>query len=313
MTDSTAAADHEYGSPRNAFAMAISDRLFLVSMAVIGSVYVLLIAGMLAADVAYMIRQSLAASAGESGWTAAVTNSPLLEALRDPNIRYSIRLSLISCTLSALLSVFVAVPLGYLMSRVRFPGRQLLDAFLDIPIVLPPLVIGLSLLILFQFRPFSWIAPQVVYQIPAVVLAQFSVACAFAVRTMKATFDQIDPRCEQVARSLGCSRFQAFSHVVFPEADRGMLTALTLAWARSLGEFGPLLIFAGTTRMKTEVLSTSVFLEMNVGNLEAAVAVSLIMVAGAVVVLILTRTLGTGSGQPYPGSLRLGLGRRKAS
>lgn len=292
MTVSSPAVGHEYDAPRNPLAMAVSDRVFLASMAVIGGVYVLLIAGMLAADFLYMVRQSFAASSDSEAWTAVVTESPIVDALRDPKIRYSIRLSLISCTLSAILSVFVAVPLGYLMSRVRFPGRGLLDAFLDIPIVLPPLVVGLSLLILFQFAPFSWLAPHVVYQVPAVVLAQFSVACAFAVRTMKATFDQIDPRCEQVARTLGCSRFQAFSNVVFPEADRGMVTALTLAWARSLGEFGPLLIFAGSTRMKTEVLSTSVFLEMNVGNLEAAVAVSLIMVAGAIVVLILTRAIG---------------------
>jgi molybdate transport system permease protein len=286
------AALPEFGSPRDRISMAISDRLFLSVMATIGGVYVLLIAGMLIADAAYMIRQSLAASSDQTGWLAVVTHSPIVDALQDPKIRYSIRLSLISCTLSAILSVFVGVPLGYLMSRVRFPGRGLLDAFLDIPIVLPPLVVGLSLLILFQFPPFSWFARSIVYQIPAVILAQFSVACAFSVRTMKATFDQIDPRCEQVARSLGCSRFQAFSLVVFPEADRGMLTAFTLAWARSLGEFGPLLIFAGSTRMKTEVLSTSVFLEMNVGNLEAAVAVSLIMVAGAVVVLVLTRMIG---------------------
>ena len=273
--------------------MAISDRLFLTAMASIGGVYVLLIAGMLAADVAYMTRQSVSAAADQTGWLAVITHSPIVDALHDPKIRYSIRLSLVSCSLSALLSVFVAIPLGYLMSRGRFPGRNLLDAFLDIPIVLPPLVVGLSLLILFQFPPFSWFAPAIVYQVPAVILAQFSVACAFSVRTMKGTFDQIDPRCEQVARSLGCSRFQAFSMVVFPEADRGIITALTLAWARSLGEFGPLLIFAGSTRMKTEVLSTSVFLEMYVGNLEAAVAVSLIMVAGAILVLILTRKLGS--------------------
>jgi molybdate transport system permease protein len=92
---------------------------------------------------------------------------------------------------------------------------------------------------------------------------------------------------------LGCSRAQAFGWVVLPEAGRGMMTALTLAWARSLGEFGPLLIFAGATRMKTEVLSTSVFLEMNIGHLEAAVAVSLVMVAGAVVVLIIARLWGS--------------------
>jgi len=279
-------------SPRQRAVMAASDRFFILAMATIGGVYVVLIAAMLFADVAYMARQSISASSAEQGWMTVISNSPIVDALRDPKIRYSIRLSLISCTVSAILSVVVAVPLGYLMSRVRFPGRALLDAFLDIPIVLPPLVVGLSLLILFQFPPFSWAARPIVYQVPAVILAQFSVACAFSVRTMKATFDQIDPRCEQVARSLGCSRFQAFSLVVFPEADRGLMTAFTLAWARSLGEFGPLLIFAGSTRMKTEVLSTSVFLEMNVGNLEAAVAVSLIMVVGAVIVLVITRMFG---------------------
>jgi molybdate transport system permease protein len=284
---------------RNRLAMAISDRCFLACMSVIAGVYVVLIAGMLVADMAYMVRQSAAAASGQDGPFAMILNSPIMEALRDPKIRYSIRLSLISCTLSAILSLVVAVPLGYLMSRTRFRGRALLDAFLDIPIVLPPLVVGLSLLILFQFPPFSWVARSVVYQVPAVILAQFSVACAFSVRAMKSTFDQIDPRCEQVARSLGCSRFQAFSLVVLPEADRGMVTAFTLAWARSLGEFGPLLIFAGSTRMKTEVLSTSVFLEMNVGNLEAAVSVSLIMVAGAVLVLLLTRMLGVSPTDPH--------------
>jgi molybdate transport system permease protein len=70
------------------------------------------------------------------------------------------------------------------------------------------------------------------------------------------------------------------------------MTAFTLAWARSLGEFGPLLIFAGATRMKTEVLSTTVFLEMNVGNIEGAVAVSMIMVGSAVAVLVITRLYG---------------------
>lgn len=145
--------------------------------------------------------------------------------------------------------------------KASVSGKRLLDAVLDIPIVLPPLVVGLSLLILFQFRPFAFIARDVIYQVPAVVLAQFSVACAFAVRTMKSTFDHINPRCEQVAVSLGSSRErQAFGWVVLPEATPGIMTAFTLAWARSLGEFGPLLIFAGATRMKTEVLSTTVFL-----------------------------------------------------
>lgn len=223
---------------------------------------------------------------------AAAVHNPITAALSKPEIQYSIFLSLTSCTITTILSLWVAVPIGYLLSRHRFFGRNFIDAVLDIPIVLPPLVVGLSLLILFQFAPTA-LREAVVYKIPAVILAQFAVACAFAVRTMRATFDQIDARREQVALTLGCSRTSAFINVVLPEARRGMLTAGTLAWARALGEFGPLLIFAGATRNKTEVLSTTVFLELSVGDLGAAVAVSMIMVVAAVTVLILARMWGT--------------------
>jgi molybdate transport system permease protein len=95
-----------------------------------------------------------------------------------------------------------------------------------------------------------------------------------------------------VALTLGCSRGQAFWLVVLPEARRGLITAATLAWARSLGEFGPILVFSGATRMRTEVLPTSVFLELSIGNIEAAVAVSLLMVVAAVVVLVIVRVYG---------------------
>lgn len=271
----------------------LSNRVFYVCLTILGGTYVLLIVALLAADTWYMAEKSVrAAMAAADPWKAFLFDNPVAEALADRKIRYSIWLSLISCTLSAVFSLLVAVPIGYLLARHEFRGKRLLDAILDIPIVLPPLVVGLSLLILFQYPPFGWIARDVVYQLPAVVLAQFSVAAAFAVRTMKSTFDHINPRCEQVAVTLGCSRAQAFGWVVLPEASRGMMTAFTLAWARSLGEFGPLLIFAGATRMKTEVLSTSVFLELNVGNIEAAVAVSLIMVLAAVAVLVITRRWG---------------------
>jgi molybdate transport system permease protein len=245
-------------------------------LAILCGVYILLIIAMLVADLSF------------------TTPTHLMRALGSPEIRYSIRLSLVSCSLTTLLSLWVAVPTGYLLSRHHFPGKHLLDAILDIPIVLPPLVIGLSLLILFQTplgRAFQRFVP-VTYAIPSVILAQFAVACAFAVRTMLVTFDQISPRCEQVALTLGCNRSQAFWRVALPEARRGVLTAATLAWARALGEFGPILVFSGATRFKTEVLPTSVFLELSIGNIEAAVAVSLIMIAAALAVLTIARGFG---------------------
>ena len=217
--------------------------------------------------------------------------NPLVQALRSRDIRFSIKLSLISCTLTTLLSLWVAVPIGYMMSRCKFRGKPVIDTLLDIPIVLPPLVVGLSLLILFRYMP-EWLSDAVVYKWPAVVLAQFMVACAFAVRPMRVPFDQIPQRFEQVALTLGCNRRQAFWRVIMPQARGGLLAAGTLAWARALGEFGPILVFAGATRQKTEVLPTSAFLELQAGRTEGMLAVSLIMIGAAVVVFIIARTLG---------------------
>lgn len=271
-----------------------SDWPFFAGLILLSSVYVILIVAMIVADMAFM---NTPASQGESGafWSVFRTT------FQSPEIRFAIRLSLISCTISTILSIWVAVPIGYLMSRFRFPGKVLLDSLLDIPIVLPPLVVGLSLLILFATGPGHWIEDQlyaltgtrITYAVPGVILAQFMVACAFAVRTMRATFDEITARREQVALTLGCSRSQAFWMVSLPEARSGLVVAATLAWARALGEFGPILIFAGATRMKTEVMPTTVFLEMSVGNIEAAVAVSLLMILSAVIVLGMVRVFGS--------------------
>ena len=251
-----------------------SDTPFLIGLGILGGAYALIILAMILADLAYVDKESM------------------LGALRSPEIHYSIVLSLLSCTLSTILSLWVAIPLGYLTSRFEFPGKRLLDTILDIPIVLPPLVIGISLLALFNFAPFSWTSEWVVFEIPAVILAQFMVACAFATRAMRISFDQIPERYEKVALTLGCNRAKAFWLVVMPQTRRGIVAAGTLAWARSLGEFGPILVFAGSTRMRTEVLPTSVYLEIQAGNLKGALAVSLIMIVAAAAVLATSRLMG---------------------
>ncbi|MEX2581598.1 MAG: ABC transporter permease [Verrucomicrobiales bacterium] len=249
------------------------DFFFVAALAVMGGSYLVLIVAMLAAQLGY-------------------TDYPLLlEILGNERLTYAIKLSLISCTVSTILSVLVAVPLAYLLCRVPFPGKGLVNAVLDIPIILPPLVIGLALLMLFQTPVGRFIQSYVTvtYAIPGLILAQFTVACAFAVRTMMTAFSEIDVRREQVALTLGCSRAQAFNWIVVPEARRGMVAAATIAWARAMGEFGPVLVFAGTTSMRTEVMPTAVFLELNVGNLRTATALALYMIVFSMVVLLLMR------------------------
>jgi len=277
------------------------DFAFFAVLGTIGGCYVLLMVLLLVANAAY------------------TAPSHFQEVLNKPEIRYALKLTLISCTIAAIASLWVGTALGYLLSRFQFRGKWIVDTLVDVPIVLPPLVLGLSLLILFhlpiggqrledliqdgarwvQDRLPAWVPGplrttqvRITYGVPGVILAQFSVACAFAIRTMRITFDQINPRAEQVARTLGCSRSQAFWRITLPQASRGMLSAFTVSWARSLGEFGPILVFAGATRMRTEVLSTTVFLELSVGNLESSVAVSLLMVLMAFLVLGVLRLFG---------------------
>ena len=255
-----------------------SDLPFFIGLGLLAGLYIVLIAAMLLADAGY-------ARLGDFG-----------RILADANIRYAIRLSLLSCTITTILALWVAVPIAYLMSRTAFPGKNLLDGFLDIPLILPPLVVGLCLLILFRQTPLRFLDDRwpVTFHVPAVILAQFAVVTAFAVRTLRATFDEISPRQEQVALTLGCRRSQAFWLVVLPQARYGLLSAGTLAWARALGEFGPVLVFAGATRRRTEVLPVSVYLEFSVGNVEGAAAVSLVMIAVSLVVLVTVRAVTRG-------------------
>lgn len=282
------------------------NRFFWPTMSAFGLLYLGLIVAMLVADFRF------------ASW------NDIVESLSDERVQYSIRLSLITCTISAILSMWVAVPTGYVLARLgrdaielryasqptkrrcAFGLRYLIDTILDIPIVLPPLVVGISLLVLFTTPAGRWMDEAtrdffsmlgfagvrgITYEIPAIILAQFTVAAAFAIRTMRDTFEQIDERPEKVALTLGASRFQAFSRVALPQSSRGIIAAFTLAWARSLGEFGPILVFAGTARMKTEVLSTTVYLNFQFGNLRGAVSASLVLVSVAIVVLLLTRFL----------------------
>ena len=262
-----------------------SDADFFLFAGLVSALYIGLIAILILADLRY------------------TSLNDFRDALTKPEIQAAFWLTLQTCTVAGVLSIWVAVPLGYLLSRHRFPGHWLVDTLIDIPIVLPPLVLGLSLLILFHLSLNGWVIETwfredlkfpVSFRWPAVVLAQFAVSCAFAVRTMRVTFDQIDRRPEDVARTLGCTRLEAFFQIALPQSIKGMVAAFTIAWARALGEFGPIIVFAGSTRFRTEVLSTTVFLELSIGNLEAAVAVSLLMVAMAMVILLILRLLGTG-------------------
>jgi molybdate transport system permease protein len=260
--------------------MTRADRNFIAVLAAVATVYVGLLLAMVLANL------TLIASDWSSAWST----------LARPEIQQAILLSLGTSLLSAVLSVWIGTGIAYLVSRQPFYGRRLIDFLMDLPIFLPPLVIGISLLILFRRTPLSMLDSVIgiAFYVPAIVLAQTVVGVAFVYRTMKATFDTISHRQESIAQSLGCSRFGAFCKITLPQAQQGLVTAAAIAWARSFGEFGPVLVFAGSIRGRTEVMPVSIYLELNSGNLSGAVVISLVMIGVAAVVLLVARVAADG-------------------
>lgn len=250
-----------------------TDRPFFVVLIFLLGLYVVLLAGMLFAQASY------------------TTPGRIVEILSRGEVLASVRLSLMSATAATLAALIVGIPAAYLMSRYRFVGHRIVDAILDVPNVMPPLVLGLSLLILFQIPPLDHVSGYIVYQVPAVFLAQFVVASAYTIPILRSALDHHDPRTEKMALTLGCSRCSAFFRVTLPEIREGVLQAGGMSWARCLGTFGPLLVFAGATRNKTEVLATTIYLELSVGDLEASVAASILLIVLAGSVLFSTRWL----------------------
>jgi len=195
------------------------------------------------------------------------------------------------------ISLLFAVPVGYALSRLRFPGRILADAIVDLPIVFPPLVVGLTLLVFFSQTSIGrWIQDDLglefVFQPKGIVLCQFVAAASLAIRSSNTAFNDVSRRYENVALTLGCTRLGSFWRVSLPLARNGIIAGGILTWARAFGLFGPLMIFVGSFRGRTEVLSTTIFLEQSVGNLEVALAVALLLIFVALLAITIIRLVG---------------------
>ena len=226
-----------------------------------------------------------------------IDQAAVVKVATSPYIVQALRLSIVTSFMATLLAVLFAIPMGYALSRYSFPGHMLADTIVDIPIVFPPLVAGLSLLVFFsQTSLGQWLEKDLgltfIFQPKGIVLCQFVVSASFAIRSVKTAFDEVDRRLENVALTLGCNEWTRFLRVSLPLARGGIVAGATLAWARAFGIFGPLMIFVGSFRGKTEVLSTTIFLEQSVGHLEVALAVALLMILVALLALVTVRLVG---------------------
>jgi len=255
----------------------LHGRLFAAAMLAFVALFVFALLALFYADASYINSEAVG------------------EVLRSRPIRAALWLSLWTSAVTVVIGLVFAIPMGYALSRYRFPGHALVDSIIDLPIILPPLVLGLSLLVFFRTDAGQWIQSlgmKFVLEPKGIVLCQFLTSASFGIRAIKLTFDGIDPRIEHVAMTLGCTRSGAFFRVALPLAWRGIVVGAILIWTRAFGLYGPLQVFVGAVRNRTEVLPTSIYLEQSVGHVEVALAVALLMLLLATVALVIVRTLG---------------------
>ena len=194
---------------------------------------------------------------------------------------HSARLSLITATITTAIAAAIGIPASYALARWRVPLRPLVDALLLSPVVLPASSVGLFLLVLFQSAPVraaqQFLGFDLVYTVAGIVPAQLILCLCFGMHAWTISFRSVDPRHEQVARSLGATPFRAFWKITLPAAKTGLLAGAVIAWTRAFAEFGAVLLFCGPERGKTDVLPIAAFLEISEGHVEKAIAICFAM------------------------------------
>jgi molybdate transport system permease protein len=195
-----------------------------------------------------------------------------------------------------MLTISIGLPLAFVLARRRFPGKWLLEAIVDLPIVLPPAVAGLGLLLVFGRRGLfggglEALGIAIPFTTVAVVLAQTFVSAPFFIRSARTGIAGVDPDLEDAARVDGGTERAVLWLVTLPLAAPALAAGLVMSWARSLGEFGATIMFAGNVEGRTQTLPLVVYAEFQAGDIDRSIAAAAILVLAAFGILVAVRVL----------------------
>lgn len=222
-------------------------------------------------------------------------------AIFSDEIRFATKLSVTTATISTLLSLLIGIPAAYALAQYRGWFKTFVDTLLDMPLVLPPITVGVALLVFFsQFpareegsldRILERLWMPVVFNVPGIIIAQFAVISGYALRILKAAFESQNPRLREVARTLGLSRWQTFIWIELPQSAASLIAATVLLWARAMGEFGATVVLAGATQFKTEVLPIAIWIALLLAQPDKALAAAAVLVLVAIAALFIFRQI----------------------
>jgi molybdate transport system permease protein len=206
----------------------------------------------------------------------------IVECMQSDEVMFSIKTSLKMSVLSTVICMIAAVPVSCVLNTLKGMNKNIWTKVLFMPMSLPHLVSGIALLLVFGRNGigdilFDHYGIDFIFTPQGIVLAQLFINLPFAINDVLAALEELDPKMVFVARSMGCNEFQAFKNVTLPLLKRALISNSIMTWTRALGEFGAVLMVAGSIQMKTEVIPTAIFLSMSSGNLDMAAGISVIL------------------------------------
>lgn len=224
--------------------------------------------------------------------------SPLddvIRSLHDPMVTDALRLSLITSALTTAIVVVMGTPIAYVHARFHYPGKELADSLIDLPVIMPPAVAGIALLMAFGRMGIlghylNSLGFSIAFTTLAVIFAQVFVSSPFYIRQARTSFEDVDLSLENAARTLGASRAYAFFHVIIPIALNGLISGAIMAFARSLGEFGATIMFAGNLQGKTQTMPLAIYTAMQ-ADLDVSLCLALILVVISFLIIAMVRIL----------------------
>lgn len=214
----------------------------------------------------------------------------------DPRVLASYRLSFLASFLGAAINGVFGLLLAWVLVRYRFPGQRVIDALLDLPFAMPTAVAGIALTTLYSTNGwfgqyFEKIGIKVAYTPLGVVIALTFIGLPFVVRTIQPVLQDLDKEYEEAAASLGASRWQTFSRVVFPVLVPSWLTGFALAFARALGEYGSVVFISGNMPMRTEITPLLIRTKLEQYDYAGATAIALVMMIISFILLLIINLL----------------------
>jgi molybdate transport system permease protein len=224
----------------------------------------------------------------------SIVDGSLLAVAGSSTVLAALALSLATTAVSLVLTVLLGLPLAVVLARRSFRGKWLIEAVVDLPIVLPPSVAGLALLLVLGRRgilagPLGVTGVDIAFTTIAVILAQTFVSAPFFVRAARTGITAVDRDLEDAARVDGATERQLFRQITVPLAAASLAAGLVMSWARALGEFGATIMFAGSIQGRTQTLPLVVYSEFQAGRMDASIAAAAILVLAASGVLIAAR------------------------